>query len=77
MQGVVKNHSSTHFLFHKIWLCDCGDLNEIAKLKLINFPLIHYERDYGDFDRFGPMEHAFVAMKILPSGGEASSCVVM
>ncbi|KEQ70964.1 kinase-like protein [Aureobasidium namibiae CBS 147.97] len=77
VQGVVKNHSFTHFLFHKIWLCDCVDLDEIAKLKLITFLLSHYEKDYGDFDMFGPMEYAFVAMKILPSGGEASSCVVM
>jgi len=77
VQGVVKNHSFTHFLFHRIWLCDCKDLDEIAKLKLINFPLIHYDRDYGNFDMFGLMEYAFVAVKMLPSGGEASACVVM
>lgn len=77
MQNIVKNHSFTHFIFHKLWLCNCGDLDEIAKLKLINFPLLHYEKDYGDFDRFDPMKHAFVAKKMLPSGGEASSCVVM
>ncbi|KAG9523326.1 kinase-like protein, partial [Aureobasidium melanogenum] len=39
--------------------------------------MIHYEGKYGDFDRFRPMEHAFVVKKTLPSGGEASSCVVM
>jgi len=77
VQDVVKTHSFTHFLFHRFWLCDCRDLDEIAKLKLIKFPLIHYEREYGDFDRFGPMEYAFVAVKMLPSGGEASSCAVM
>lgn len=77
MQNVVQNHSLTHFIFHIFWLCNCRDLDEIAKLDLTNFPLMHHESDYGDFDRFGPMEHAFVAMKMLPCGGEASSCVVM
>jgi serine/threonine protein kinase len=52
-------------------------LEEMAKLKHVNFPLIHYEGDYGDFDTFGPMERAFVVKNMLPSGGEATSCVVM
>jgi serine/threonine protein kinase len=77
LQDVLKTRSFTHLIFHKLWLCNCRDLNEIAKLKHVNFPLIHYEGDYGDFDNFGPMERAFVIKKMLPSGGEASSCVVM
>jgi hypothetical protein len=77
LQDVLKTRSFTHLIFHKLWLCNCRDLKEIAKLKHVNFPLIHYEGDYGDFDEFGPMERAFVVKKTLPSGGEASSCVVM
>jgi serine/threonine protein kinase len=77
LRDVLKTHSFTHFIFHRLWLCNCKDLNEIAKLKHVNFSLIHYEGHYGDFDNFGPMERAFVIKKILPSGGEASSCVVM
>ncbi|KAH0362682.1 kinase-like protein, partial [Aureobasidium melanogenum] len=75
--NALKCHSITHFIFHKLWLCKCKDLDEIAKLRLVNFPMIHYEGNYGDFDRFRPVEHAFVVKKTLPSGGEASSCVVM
>lgn len=77
VQGVIQHRSSTHLIFHKLWFCNCRGLDEIAKLNSVIFPLIYYEGDYGDFDRFRPMEHAFVAKRMLPSGGEASSCMVM
>jgi serine/threonine protein kinase len=77
VQDVIQQRSFTHLIFHKLWLCNCRGLDEIAKLNSVIFPLIYYEGDYGDFDRFGPMEHAFVTKRMLPSGGEASSCVVM
>jgi hypothetical protein len=77
LQDVLKTRSFTHLVFHRLWLCNCRDLEEIAKFKHVNFPLIHYEGDYGDFDTLGPMERAFVVKKMLPSGGEATSCVVM
>lgn len=75
--NALNSRSLTHFIFHKLWLCNCKDLNEIAKLRIVNFPMIYYEGNYGDFDTFRPMEMAFVVKKMLPLGGEASSCVVM
>jgi serine/threonine protein kinase len=74
---IIQHRSFTHLIFHKLWLCNCRGLNEVAKLSSVNFPLIHYEGDYGDFDRFGSVERAIVAKKMLPPGGEAPSCVIM
>jgi len=78
VEDVVKKQKSlAHSFWHILGVCECKNLDELAKLDHVNFPGLYYNGGYGDFDKFGPMEHNFVVKKRLPPGGEAASCIVM